>query len=159
MKIKLLCIGKLKEKYYAEAAAEFQKRLARYCSLEIIELPDEKAPENLSPLQKEQIKKAEGERLLSHVGSCEFAIALMIEGEKLSSEKFAEKMDGWMNSGKSGICFMVGGSLGLSVEARNRADFILSFSDMTFTHQMFRIMLLEQVYRAFKIIRNETYHK
>lgn len=159
MKVKILCIGKLKEKFYEDAASEFKKRLSRYCSFEVIELSDEKAPENMSPAQKEQVKQSEGNRLLSRINLADFIAALAIEGEKLSSEQLAQKLEGWMGSGKSSICFLIGGSLGLSQDVLNRADFILSFSDMTFSHQIFRIMLMEQIYRAFKIIKKEPYHK
>ena len=159
MKIKILCIGKLKEKYYKSAVSEFEKRLSRYCSTEFIELADEKAPESLSPAQKEQIKDAEGIRLLSRISPQDYTVALAIEGEKLSSLAFAKKLESWMSSGKSTIAFIIGGSLGLSGDVFKRADFSLSFSDMTFSHQIFRVMLTEQIYRAFRIIHNEPYHK
>jgi 23S rRNA (pseudouridine1915-N3)-methyltransferase len=159
MKIKILCVGKLKEKFYKDASLEYGKRLSRYCSFEYAEVSDEKAPENMSPAQKERIKKTESERLLSRVSPNDIVVALAIEGEKLSSVQFSKKLEEWMGSGKNSICFLVGGSLGLSFEAQKRADFSLSFSDMTFSHQIFRIMLAEQIYRAFKIINNEPYHK
>jgi 23S rRNA (pseudouridine1915-N3)-methyltransferase len=159
MKIRILCVGKLKEKFYKDACGEFAKRLSRYCSFEYAEVPDEKAPENMSPAQKERIKQVESERLLSRTGPADIIVALAIEGEKLSSVQFAKKLEEWAGSGKSGVCFLVGGSLGLSREAQGRADFSLSFSDMTFSHQIFRIMLAEQIYRAFKINSNEPYHK
>lgn len=157
--IRILCTGKLKEAYFAAACAEYVKRLSRYTQLEIVECADEKAPEELSDAMRAQVKNAESARVLAHLGDADYAVALTPGGKKLSSEAFAAMLDGLMTSGRSRVAFMIGGSLGLSDEALARADMKLSFSDMTFPHQLFRIMLLEQIYRAFRIIRGEPYHK
>lgn len=159
MQIRIIAIGKLKESFYREAAAEFLKRLSRYGTFEIVELPDEKAPEQLSPAQEEQVKDAEGRRMLSRISPQEYVIAMDIRGEQLSSPAMAERIEGLMTSGKSRIAFLIGGSLGLSREALDRADYKLSFGKATFSHQIFRIMLLEQLYRSFRIINKEPYHK
>lgn len=159
MTIRILCIGKLKERFYADAVAEFVKRLSRYASVEIVELADERAPEQLSLAQQQQVKAAEGKRMLARVGEGDFLVAMDLRGTELASEQLAEHLQGWMNGGKSRIAFAIGGSLGLSEEVLARADFRLSFGKPTFSHQIFRIMLLEQVYRAFKIIGGEPYHK
>jgi len=159
LNVRLICVGKLKESFYREAAAEFTKRLSRYCAPEIVEVPDEKAPENASPAQREQIKRAEGARLLAKVAEGDLVVAMDLEGCELSSPQLAARMEGWMNGGRSRLCFLVGGSLGLSPEALDRADLRLCFGKPTFSHQIFRIMLLEQLYRAFKIISGEPYHK
>lgn len=159
MLIRILCIGKLKERFYADAVAEFVKRLSRYAAVEIIELADERAPEQLSAAQREQVKAAEGKRMLARVGEGDFLVALDQRGVELSSEQLAAHMQGWMGAGKSRIAFAIGGSLGHSQEMLDRADFRLSFGKPTFSHQIFRVMLLEQVYRAFKIMNGEPYHK
>ena len=159
MTIRILCVGRLKERFYEDAVSEFTKRLSRYASVELIELADEKAPERLSDMQREQIKLEEGRRILAKVGKADFAVALAIEGSTLSSPALAEAMQSWMNEGKGSFAFLVGGSLGLSAEVMARADYRLSFGRMTFSHQLFRVMLLEQLYRAFKILNNEPYHK
>ena len=159
MRIRILCIGKLKERFYKDACAEFCKRLSRYAELEIVELPDEKAPEQLSEAQKAQVKAAEGGRMLSRIGEGEQVVALDIAGEQLSSPQLAARMQGWLNSGKSRLCFLIGGSLGLAPEVLDRADARISFGPPTFSHQLFRVMLLEQLYRACKINAGEPYHK
>ena len=159
MRIRILCIGKLKERFYKDACAEFCKRLSRYAEVEIVELPDEKAPEQLSEAQKAQVKAAEGSRMLSRIGEGEQVIALDIAGEQLSSPQLAARMQGWLNSGKSRLCFLIGGSLGLGPEILSRADCRISFGPPTFSHQLFRVMLLEQLYRACKINAGEPYHK
>lgn len=159
MRMRILCIGKLKERFYKDACAEFCKRLSRYAEVEIVELPDEKAPEQLSEAQKAQVKAAEGSRMLSRIGEGEQVIALDIAGEQLSSPQLAARMQGWLNSGKSRLCFLIGGSLGLAPEALDRADVRISFGPPTFSHQLFRVMLLEQLYRACKINAGEPYHK
>lgn len=159
MLVRILCIGKLKERFYADAVAEFVKRLSRYAAVEIIELADERAPEQLSAAQREQVKAAEGKRTLARVGEGDFLVALDQRGAELSSEQLAAYMQGWMGAGKSRIAFAIGGSLGHSQEVLGRADFRLSFGKPTFSHQIFRVMLLEQVYRAFKIMNGEPYHK
>ena len=159
MKIDVLCVGKLKERYFTEAVEEYRKRLGRYCQLEIREVPDEPAPENASPAQAEQVKEAEGKRLLRWRKPEAYAIALAIEGESLASEGLARKLEGLGLSGHSHIQFFIGGSLGLSPEVLRQADYQLSFSAMTFPHQLMRVILLEQIYRSFRIIRGEPYHK
>ncbi len=159
MKITLICVGKLKEKYLVQGVAEYVKRLSRYCSLEIIELADEKTPDNASSVVEELIKKKEGERILKALRDEAYCISLAIEGAMLTSPELAEKLDHLGVSGTSHISFVIGGSLGLSDEVMRRADYKLSFSKMTFPHQLMRMILLEQVYRAYRIIHNQPYHK
>ncbi|MBR4434908.1 MAG: 23S rRNA (pseudouridine(1915)-N(3))-methyltransferase RlmH [Clostridia bacterium] len=159
MKIRLICVGKLKERFYRDAVEEFSKRLLRFIDFSIIEIPDEKAPEKLSKAELEQIKCAEGRRILERLGDVDAVIALDVLGDQFSSEGLAKKLSALMLDGKSRVAFIIGGSNGLSGEVLSRADMRLSFSKMTFSHQIFRVMLLEQVYRAFKIINNEPYHK
>ncbi len=159
MRIRIACVGRLKEAFFRDALGEYQKRLSRYAQVEILEVPDEKAPERLSPAQRANVLEKEGERLLSRIGEGDFVVALCIEGEMLSSQALAQRLAAWMGQGNSTITFVIGGSLGLSPGVCRRADVKLSFSPLTFSHQIFRVMLLEQVYRAFKIIHNEPYHK
>lgn len=159
MNITIIGVGKVKENFMAKAIDEYTKRLSRYCKLNIIEVPDEKAPENLSEKEMEQVKGAEGENILKHVKEGMYVIALDIQGKMLSSEEMADKMEKLGLQGNSSIAFIIGGSLGLSDEVRKRADFRLSFSPMTFPHQLMRVILLEQIYRGFRIMKNEPYHK
>lgn len=159
MNIKLVTVGKIKEKYLKLGIDEFTKRLSKYCKLDIVELNDEKAPENLSEKEMNMIKDKEGRKILSHVKDTTYAIALAIDGKNLSSEELADKLSSLSIMGKSNVTFIIGGSLGLSDEVLNRADFKLSFSKMTFPHQLMRLILLEQVYRSFRIIKGEPYHK
>ena len=159
MRIRILCVGKLKERFYKEACQEFCKRLSRYAQVEILEVADEKAPEQLSPAQRRQVKEAEGARLLQKVAEGDYVVALDIAGEQLSSLALAARLQGWLNSGKSRLCFIIGGSLGLSDAVLARGDQRLSFGPPTFSHQLFRVMLLEQLYRACKINAGEPYHK
>ncbi|MBN2656197.1 MAG: 23S rRNA (pseudouridine(1915)-N(3))-methyltransferase RlmH [Spirochaetales bacterium] len=159
MKITLISVGKLKEKYLKDGIAEYSKRLSRYCSLELIEVGDEKCPETLSEADREIIKNREGERIASRLKEGTFLITLEIEGRELSSEKLAEKMEKTATGGVSHITFLIGGSLGLSDSLKKRSDFALSFSKMTFPHQLMKLILLEQIYRAYRIMRNEPYHK
>lgn len=159
MKVTLICVGKLKEKYLSQGVEEYQKRLSRYCTLEIIELVDEKTPDNASEALEDQIKKKEGERILKVIKEDSFCIALAIEGTMLSSEELAGKIDSLGISGTSHISFIIGGSLGLSSDVLKRADYKLSFSKMTFPHQLMRMILLEQIYRSYRIISNQPYHK
>jgi 23S rRNA (pseudouridine1915-N3)-methyltransferase len=159
MRITLICVGKLKEKYLVQGVGEYTKRLSRYCNLELIELADEKTPDNASEALEESIRKKEGERILRALKEDSYCIALAIEGNMLSSEELALKIDNLGITGKSHISFIIGGSLGLSVEVLKRADYKLSFSKMTFPHQLMRMILLEQIYRAYRIISNEPYHK
>lgn len=159
MKITVLCVGKIKEKFFTDAVKEYSKRLSRYCKLEILEVADERTPDNASENVIRQIKEKEGERMerLLPAGAC--VIALAIEGKKLTSEKLAEKIHALGVGGNSHIVFLIGGSLGLSDLLLKKADFLLSFSDMTFPHQLMRVILLEQIYRSYRIINGEPYHK
>lgn len=159
MKITLICVGKLKEKYLSSGVAEYVKRLSRYCNLEIIELQDEKTPDNASIAEEIQIRNKEGERILKAIKGDPYCIALAIEGNMLSSEELAEKINNLGISGVSHISFIIGGSLGLSDEVLSRANYKLSFSSMTFPHQLMRMILLEQIYRCYRIINNQPYHK
>ena len=159
MKITLITVGKIKERYLEEAIREYTKRLNRYCKLEIIQAADEKTPDGASPSLEEQIKDSEGKRILSHVKDGMYVIALAIQGKMLTSEELAEKMDSLGVRGISHVAFIIGGSLGLSKEVLRRADFQLSFSKMTFPHQLMRVILLEQIYRSYRIIAGEPYHK
>ncbi len=159
MKITIVAVGKLKGKYLKEGISEYSKRLSRFCELQIIEVEDEQAPENLSVSQEEQVKRREAERIIKRVKEGSVLIVLDLKGKKLSSEEFSDKLNSFFISGKSHITFVIGGSLGLDEELVRKADFSLSLSDMTFPHQLARLILLEQVFRAFKILNNETYHK
>lgn len=159
MKIMLICVGKLKEKYLSQGVEEYLKRLSRYCTLEITELADEKTPDHAGEALEELIKKKEGERILKVLKEDTYCIALAIDGKMLSSEELAEKIDSLGVSGTSHISFVIGGSLGLSDEVLKRADYKLSFSRMTFPHQLMRMILLEQIYRSYRIIHNQPYHK
>ncbi|QHE54122.1 23S rRNA (pseudouridine(1915)-N(3))-methyltransferase RlmH [Pontibacillus sp. HMF3514] len=159
MKISIISVGKLKEKYLKQGIQEYIKRLGPYASIDIQEVPDEKAPENLSEAQMLEVKQKEGERILSKISQDTYVITLEIEGKMITSEKLAEQLDQLATYGKSKVAFVIGGSLGLSEEVLKRSDFALSFSKLTFPHQLMRLVLLEQVYRAFRIMRNEPYHK
>ena len=159
MNIQVICIGKLKEKYWVDAINEYSKRLSRFCNLDIVELKESLLPQNASKKDEENVKMAEGKEILKAVKEGTYVITLEIQGKQLSSEELSEKIDKLGLEGHSNITFIIGGSLGLSKEVSARADFKLSFSKMTFPHQMMRVVLLEQIYRAFKISRNETYHK
>lgn len=159
MRITIICVGKIKEAFYRDAVAEYIKRLGRYCRLEVMEVADEKTPEDAGALLQDQIKAKEAGRLLEKIRADAFVCTLEIGGKRLSSEGFA----GWIEragiSGDSHIQFVIGGSLGLHDSVRGRADMALSFSDMTFPHQLMRVILLEQIYRAFRIINGQPYHK
>ncbi len=159
MKITVLCVGKIKEKYFESGIAEYAKRLTRYCKLEIIEVADEKTPDNASDLVERQIKEKEGERLKKHIKDDDYVIALAIEGKELDSVELSNKIEKLGVDGISHIIFLIGGSLGMEEELLKRADFKLSFSKMTFPHQMMRMILLEQVYRSYRIMKGEPYHK
>lgn len=159
MNITIICIGKLKEKYWTQAVEEYSKRLRGYCSLEVVELKESRLPDKAGPAEELAVKEAEGREILKRIKDNMYVITLEVKGKMLSSEKLAEKIEQLGLSGDSNIAFVIGGSLGLSEEVSRRADFKLSFSEMTFPHQMMRVILLEQVYRSFKIMRNETYHK
>ncbi|MGG3891160.1 23S rRNA (pseudouridine(1915)-N(3))-methyltransferase RlmH [Metabacillus fastidiosus] len=159
MNILIITVGKLKEKYLKQGIDEYLKRLTPYAKIEVVELPDEKAPENLSEIEMEQIKGKEGEKILSKISDDTHVIALAIEGKMKSSEQLASDIDKLATYGKSKIAFVIGGSLGLSKDVMKRANDTLSFSKMTFPHQLMRLVLVEQIYRAFRINRGEPYHK
>ena len=159
MKITVLCVGKIKEKYFTLGIDEYAKRLSRYCKLEIIEVSDEKTPDNASENEELQIKAKEGDKLLRYIKDNSYVIALAIEGKMLTSEELSEKMEQLGINGDSNVVFVIGGSLGLDKRILDRADYKLSFSKMTFPHQMMRMVLLEQVYRGFRIMKGEPYHK
>lgn len=159
MNISIVSVGKLKENYLKQAITEYTKRLSSYTKLTMVEIADEKAPEHLSDAEAEQVKSAEGSRLLTKIPDDAYVIALAIEGKNPTSEAFASKLDNLATYGHSKVVFVIGGSLGLSDEVMKRANELLSFSKMTFPHQLMRVILLEQIYRAFRINRNEPYHK
>ncbi|WHY61839.1 23S rRNA (pseudouridine(1915)-N(3))-methyltransferase RlmH [Cytobacillus firmus] len=159
MNISIITVGKLKEKYLKQGIDEYLKRLSAYAKMDIIEVPDEKAPEELSETEMIQVKQKEGERILAKIHPDAHVIALAIEGKMKSSEELADNLDKLATYGKSKVAFVIGGSLGLSQEVLQRADDKLSFSKMTFPHQLMKLILLEQVYRAFRINRGEPYHK
>lgn len=159
MKITVITVGKIKEKYLEDAIAEYSKRLSRYCKLEIIQVADEKTPDRASEVVETQIKDKEGERILSHIKDTAYVVALAIEGKMISSEELAELIDGLGVRGESHIQFVIGGSLGLSKKVLERADYKLSFSRMTFPHQLMRVILLEQIYRSYRIVNGDPYHK
>lgn len=159
MNVTILAVGKLKEKYWQDAIAEYSKRMKSYCNLQIIELKESPLRANPSAADEQAVKDAEGADILNKIKSSDYVITLEIKGKGLTSEQLAEKIETLGINGKSSIVFVIGGSLGLSAEVSKRADFKLSFSAMTFPHQMMRVILLEQIYRSFKINRNEAYHK
>ena len=159
MNVKILCVGKIKEKFYREAILEYSKRLSKYCSLNIVEVTDEKTAEDLSDNEIDLIKNTEGERILKHISDRDFVIALAILGKQQDSVAFSNYLQDLMVRGQSSIVFVIGGSLGLSDSVFSRANYLLSFSKMTFPHQLMRVVLLEQIYRAMRIMKNEPYHK
>ena len=159
MKITILSVGKVKEKFYRDAILEFTKRLSRYCKLEIIEVADEKTIEDASETEIRLVKDKEGERLLKNMKEDAYVVCLCIDGKQLSSEDLSEKIEKLGIQGTSHIVFVIGGSLGLSDDVVKRADYKLSFSPMTFPHQLMRVILLEQIYRSFRIMNHEPYHK
>ena len=159
MKIKLVTVGKLKEKYLKDGIAEYMKRLNRFCKVEMIELADEKTPDKASDLENQQILKKEGNKILSKINEREFVIALAIEGEQFPSEKFSQLMMDTTVHGFSDITFVIGGSLGLSPAVKKRANLLMSFGKLTLPHQLMRLVLIEQIYRAFMIQQGSPYHK
>lgn len=159
MKISILAVGKVKESYFRDGIAEYMKRLSKYAKMEIIEVADEKTPDKLSETEENLIKDKEGQRLLKSIKPDAYVIALALDGKKLDSVKLSEKIESLGVSGVSHIQFVIGGSLGLSDEILSRADMKLSFSDMTFPHQLMRLILCEQIYRSYRIINHEPYHK
>ena len=159
MKISIVCVGKIKEKYLTEGIAEFTKRLTPYCKLETIAIGEEKMPDNPSPAEKEQVLAKETERLLNAaIPQNAHVVLLDLQGKEVTSPQLADLFDEWALAGKSHIAFVIGGAFGYTDALRKRADMRWSFSKLTFTHQMIRLLLVEQIYRAFKISRNEKYH-
>lgn len=159
MKIKIVAVGKLKEKYLKDGINEYVKRMGRFANVEIIELADEKTPDNASDLENEKIMEKEAERILTVIKDRECVIALAIEGKQYKSEDFSQLIDKTMLQGFSTITFIIGGSLGLSSKVKNRANFLISFGLMTLPHQLMRLVLSEQIYRAFMIKQGSPYHK
>lgn len=159
MRITILTVGKIKEPYLREAVGEYSKRLRKYCRLEILETADEKTPDRLGAAGAERIRQKEGERLLKRLPGDAYVITLEISGRQLSSEKFAGRIHNLAVQGVSHIVFVIGGSLGLGRNIRAESDFALSFSEMTYPHQLMRVILLEQIYRSYRIINGEPYHK
>ncbi|UKS25978.1 23S rRNA (pseudouridine(1915)-N(3))-methyltransferase RlmH [Paenibacillus sp. HWE-109] len=159
MHIQILTVGKLKERYLVDGIAEYVKRLGPYAKVQMIEVPDEKAPENMSPAEEQQVRVKEGERLLAKLAADVYVVALAIDGEMWSSEQLAGSLDKLATYGRSQVAFVIGGSLGLSGELLRRADMRLSFGRMTLPHQLMRLVLVEQIYRAMRINRGEPYHK
>ena len=159
MNIKILCVGKIKEKFYRDAISEYSKRLSKYCSPEIVEVNDEKTSENSTENEINIIKDKEGERILKHIKDKDYAIALAIQGKQQDSVAFSKYIENLGITGNSSICFIIGGSLGLSDAVMKRCNDSISFSKMTFPHQLMRVILLEQIYRAMRIMNNEPYHK
>ena len=158
MKITIVCVGKIKEKYLTEGIAEFTKRLTPYCKLETIAIGEEKMPDNPSPAEKEQVLAKETERLLNAIPQNAHVVLLDLQGKEVTSPQLADLFDEWALAGKSHIAFVIGGAFGYTDALRKRADMRWSFSKLTFTHQMIRLFLVEQIYRAFKISRNQKYH-
>ena len=159
MKITILTVGKIKEKYLKDAIAEYAKRLSRYCKLEIVEVADEKTIENASQVLEAQIRDKEAERLMKYIREDAYVITLEIKGKQLTSEELSEKINQLGIQGKSHIIFVIGGSIGLGDEILKRSDYALSFSKMTFPHQLMQMILLEQIYRSYRIMNHEPYHK
>lgn len=157
--INIICVGKLKEKYLQDAISEYSKRLSRYCILNIIELSDEKLPSNLNDSLINQIKEKESNNIISHIDKNSYVIALDLKGKQYSSEDFSEKISNIALNSSSSITFIIGGTLGLSQNVLKYSNELVCFSKMTFPHQLIRIFLLEQIFRSFKILNNETYHR
>lgn len=159
MKIKVITVGKLKEKYLKDGIAEYSKRISRFAKLEMIELADEKTPDKASELENQKILEIEGQRILSKVGDRDFVIALAIEGKTFSSEEFSKQLEEASIKGFSTLTFIIGGSLGLSQGVKKRANLSVSFGPLTLPHQLMRLVLVEQIYRAFTIQQGSPYHK
>ena len=159
MKIKLVTVGKLKEKYLKDGIAEYAKRLSRFCKLEIVELADEKTPDKASEVENQQILEKEGNRILAKISEREFVVALAIEGKQFASEEFSSILSDITVRGFSDITFVIGGSLGLSPTVKKRANLLMSFGKLTLPHQLMRLVLVEQIYRAFMIQQGSPYHK
>jgi 23S rRNA (pseudouridine1915-N3)-methyltransferase len=159
MNIRIVCVGKLKESYLKDAQKEYLKRLSRFCRIEVIEADEEKAPDDANASQEKKIRQKEAERIVKALGKNTTKIALALDGKEMDSLEFSREIKSFMTSGKSDLSFIIGSSTGLDESILNNADHKLCLSKMTFPHQLARIILLEQIYRAFKIINNETYHK
>lgn len=159
MKITIIAVGKIKEKFYRDAVSEYTKRLSRYCKFDIIEIEDEKTPDQASDTEKNRILQKEGARINACIRPNAYVIATALEGKKMDSIEFSNEINQICISGNSHIVFIIGGSLGLDGEIKKAADRLVSFSDMTFPHQLMRVILSEQIYRAFRIINHEPYHK
>ena len=159
MKITIISVGKIKEKFFEDAIKEYSKRLSKYCKLNFIEVKDEKTKENASTTEEDLVKETEGKRILDKVSSSSKVIALAIEGDEFDSVELAKEIESMRVTGTSDLTFIIGGSLGLHKSVLDRADLLLSFSKMTFPHQLMKVILLEQIYRSFRIINNEPYHK
>ena len=159
MKITIITVGKIKEKYLKDAIAEYSKRLSKYCKLEIVEVADEKTPDNASEVVEEHIRSKEAERILKYVKDDAYVVTLEINGKQLTSEELADKVEKLGIQGTSHIIFIIGGSIGLGKEVMAKSNYALSFSKMTFPHQLMRVILLEQIYRSYRIINGEPYHK
>lgn len=159
MKITVLCVGRIKEKFYSDAVAEYLKRLSRYAKTEVIEVADEKTPDGASERETAIILEKEGARLLKYISEDAYVIALAVGGKEYTSPEFAEKISTLATYGKSHIIFIIGGSLGISDDVLKKSNEKIGFGKMTFPHQLFRVMMLEQIYRAYRIINGEPYHK
>lgn len=159
MRITVITVGKIKEKYLKDAIAEYSKRLSKYCKLEIIEVADERTPDNASEVVEDLIRSKEAERILKYLKEDAYVVTLEINGKQLSSEELADKIDKLGVQGTSHIIFIIGGSIGLGEEVLKKSNYALSFSKMTFPHQLMRVILLEQIYRSYRIISNQPYHK
>ncbi|WEV37069.1 23S rRNA (pseudouridine(1915)-N(3))-methyltransferase RlmH [Lactobacillus sp. ESL0677] len=159
MNIKIVCVGKLKEKYFRDAIAEYQKRLSRFVKVQLVQVADEKAPEKFSQAEQEQVKKIEGQRILSKIKDKEYVYVTAIKGKERTSEEFASELENLATYGHSDITFVIGGSLGTSPAVNRRADDLLSFGKLTMPHQLMRVVLIEQIYRGFMINSGSPYHK
>ena len=159
MHIKVCCVGKLKDSFYLDGCEEYRRRISRFAQVTVCEVPDEKAPETLSPQQEDQVRDREAQRLLAKIGPGDTVIALCVDGKRYTSEAFAARIRELADSGHSSIAFVIGGSIGLGEAVLRRADFRFSVSDLTLPHRLCRLLLLEQIYRACKINAGEPYHK
>lgn len=159
MNIKIVCVGKLKEKYFKDAISEYQKRISRFAKLQVVQVPDEKAPEKLSQAEREKVKEVEGQRILSKIKDKEYVFVTAIKGKERSSEEFARELKELATYGHSDVTFVIGGSLGTSLVVDKRADDLLSFGKLTLPHQLMRLVLIEQIYRGFMINSGSPYHK
>lgn len=159
MNIKIVCVGKLKEKYFKDAISEYQKRISRFAKLQVVQVPDEKAPEKLSQAEREKVKEVEGQRILSKIKDKEYVFVTAVKGKERSSEEFARELKELATYGHSDVTFVIGGSLGTSLVVDKRADDLLSFGKLTLPHQLMRLVLIEQIYRGFMINSGSPYHK